>query len=111
MLPVSGLAILRVILLLAFLVETLVEYFFSPLFDKIPKLAPFKWLLMYVAMVVGIAGAFVYSFDLLSLLGQLLGVSIQQTAYGLVITGMAIGRGSNYLHDILTKFFTKQPEA
>lgn len=107
MLPVSGLAILGVILLLAFLVETLVEYFAAPVFDKIPKLTAAKWSLMYVAMAVGIFGAFVYSFDLLYLLGQLLGVAVPQTPYGIVITGMAIGRGSNYLHDILTKFFTK----
>lgn len=109
MLPVGigPLAILGVILLLAFLVESLVEYLFGPVFDKIPKLTKAKWSLMYIAMAVGIAGAFVYSFDLLYLLGQFLGVEISLTPYGIVLTGMAIGRGSNYLHDILTKFFSK----
>ena len=109
MLPtgIGPLAILGVILLLAFLVESLVEYLFGPIFDKIPSLTKAKWTLMYIAMATGILGAVVYSFDLLYLLGQLLSVEVPKTVYGIVITGMAIGRGSNYLHDILTKFFSK----
>lgn len=101
------LAILAVIFLLAFMVETLTEAIFSPLFDKIAKLSPYKWALMYVALAVGVLGAWVYHFDLLYILSQYIGGDIPKTPYGITITGLAIGRGANYLHDLVTTFFKK----
>jgi hypothetical protein len=102
---------LFVILLLAFLVESLTEYLFGTPFDKIPKLTPYKWTLMYVAMLIGIGGAFVYHLDLVSILGGYIGLDISPGPFGMILTGAAIGRGSNFVHDIITKFFVKtEPE-
>lgn len=103
----SVFGILLVILLLAFLVESLVEYFAGQLFAHVPALKPFAWLLMYIAALVGVLGAFVYRFDLLYLLAQFADVPLQSSSFGVVLTGLAIGRGANYIHDIVTRFFTK----
>lgn len=99
--------VLFVIFLLAFLVESLVEYLFGAPFEYIPAMKPYKWLLMYVAMAVGMVGAFVYRFDLLYLLGAFVGTAIQVTVFGILLTGAAIGRGANYLHDLVTRYFVK----
>lgn len=104
----SILLILAVVLFIAFLVETLVEFLLAPLFEKVPKLAPFKWVTMYAAIAVAMYAAFLYRLDLVFMLAQFLGVQeIPQTTYGIVVTGIAIGKGSNYLHDLFAKFFVK----
>lgn len=103
----TTLGILVVLLALAFLVETLVEFLFGTLFDKVPVLAPHKWALMYIAVLVGIVGAFLYHFDLLEILGETVKAepAITVTWYGEAITGIAIGKGSNYLHQFISQFF------
>jgi hypothetical protein len=101
------LAFLAVILLIAFLVESLVEYLFGQFFAHIEALKPYSWCLMYIAAAVGVLGAFHYQLDLVSLLSIYLGLSISISWFGMVLTGLAIGRGSNYIHDIVVKFFTK----
>ena len=107
----SILLILAIVLFIAFLVETLVEFVLAPVFEKVPKLQPFKWVTMYVAIAVAMFAAFLYRLDLVFMLAQFLGVSeIPQTTYGIVITGIALGKGSNYLHDLITRFFVK-PQA
>ena len=103
-------AILAVIFLVAFLVESLVEYLFGAPFDHVPGMTPYKWVLMYVAMAVGIVGAFVYRFDLIYLIGQYVNAGIVTTTFGIILTGAAIGRGANYLHDLVDKLFIK-PDA
>lgn len=111
---IAILIVMVVALLIAFLIETLVEYLFGTAFDKVPVLTPYKWTLMYVAMLVGIGAAFLYRLDLINLLSQYLSASasvtyiLPITPFGMVITGAAIGRGSNYLHDIYDRFFKKQ---
>lgn len=101
------LAILAVIFLLAFLTESLVEYLFGAVVDHIPALIPHKWALMYVAAIVGVIGAYIYSFDLLHLLGEFVGAVIPVHVFGILLTGLAIGRGASYLHDLVTKYFVK----
>jgi hypothetical protein len=101
------LAILAVVFLLAFLVESMTEYVFGTPFDKIPILTPFKWLLMYLAAGVGVTGAFVYQLDLMNLLGLFVGVPFAITPFGMIFTGLAIGRGASYLHDLVDKYFVK----
>ena len=93
---------LMIIFILAFLIESLVEAVLGTPFDKIEKLKPYKWTLMYIALLAGIIGAFVYRFDLLFILGGYIGARIEQTSFGIALTGLAIGRGSNYLHDLVT---------
>ena len=96
---------LGIILALAFLTETLVEFLFSDIFLKFPKLAPYAWTQKYIAVVVGIGGAFIYQFDLLYLLADFFGVPLVHSAFGIVMTGIGIGKGSNYLHDFIMRFF------
>lgn len=112
-------ALILVITLLAFLVESLTEYFFGKLVENIPALKPFGWLLMYIAMAIGIAGAWVYQFDLLYLLGNFLEemltiqggapvvLNVPLTWFGITLTGMGIGRGANFIHDAVSKYFVK----
>lgn len=105
----NPLGLLLIILLLAFLVESLTEYFAGQLFQRVPRLQPFGWCLMYIAAVVGVIGAFVYKFDLLYLLSTFANTPVQTGPFGIIMTGLAIGRGSNYIHDLVTRFFVKPP--
>ena len=61
-------AVMGVVFLLAFLTESLTEYIFGTPFDKVPKLAPYKWVLMYVSALVGVGLSFWYQLDLVNLL-------------------------------------------
>jgi len=98
-------ALLGVILLLAVLLERLVEAVVGPLFDHIPPLIPYKWTQFYVAVLLGILGGVLYKFDVIYLLSVYTGAGLSQTYYGYIITGAAIGSGSALIHDIITKFF------
>lgn len=104
--------ILLVLLALAFFVETLVEFVFGTLFDKVPALTPYKWALMYIAIVVGIVGTFLYRIDLLAILGEQMKANppIAVSWYGMGITGIAIGKGSNYLHQFISRFFPSEAQ-
>jgi len=102
------LMIMAVVIFIAFLIETLVEFALGTLFDKVPPLVPFKWTLMYVAIAVAVFASFLYRLDLVFMLAQFLGSSdIPQTTFGMIVTGVAIGKGSNYLHDLFKKYFVK----
>lgn len=108
------LVILVVSMFIAFLIETLVEFLVAPFFNNFPKLANFKWMQMYIAAIIGVLAAFLYKLDLINLLSVFLSqISDSSTSvlpltiFGIVITGAAIGRGSNYLHDLVMRFFTK----
>jgi hypothetical protein len=107
--------ILAVIFLLSFLVESLVEYLFGQIIAHLPAAQPYSWLLIYVSAAVGVGGAFLFGFDLLYLLGNYLAVdwpTLQAPTWlGTALTGLAIGRGANYLHDLVATFFVKpKPE-
>lgn len=94
-------------LVLAFLVESFVEYGFGTPMDKIPELQRWKWLLMYVAMVVGVVLALYYKLDLMSVLVQLANGSLAPSWVGMVASGLVIGRGANYASDFVSKYLTK----
>lgn len=99
-----------IVLFIAFLVETLTEYVFGTIFDKFPALSPYKWVLMYIPVAIGILGAYIYQLDLVYLFSQTLktvdpNIGFGKTDFGLIITGISIGRGSNYIHQIMSKFF------
>jgi hypothetical protein len=106
------LAIVVVILLLAFMIETLVEALLGKPLEK-AGLKSWTWALMYVAVAVGIAAAWFYQFDLIYLLGSFLEdvigqpIMIPSTSFGVVVTGISIGMGSAYIHDLLKRFFRK----
>lgn len=94
---------LLIVFALTFFCESFVEYVFGTAFDKVPKLVPYKWTLMYVAMAAGVGLAFYYSIDLISMLPPGSGV----TPVGIILSGLAIGRGSNFLHQFVSQFFPK----
>lgn len=96
---------LVVVLLLSFLVETLTEFVFGDLFNNVLVLAKHKWTIKYITVIIGIAGSWVYGFDLVSMLGQYLGIGVDVTPFGITLTGIAIGKGSNYIHQLISEFF------
>lgn len=80
---------------LATFVEGFVEYFVSDPGKSQP------WL-KYVAAAIGILVSIFYRLDLFALLG----VTASYPFVGYVITGLVIGRGSNYLNDLISKIGT-----
>jgi len=96
-----------VIMAVAFLTESTVEYIFGTLTKNVEKLEKFKWLSLYVALLVGVGIAFYYKFDLVALLGETVGLQIPVGYPGIILTGAGIGRGANYIHDFWSKYFKK----
>ena len=110
--------LIGVILFLGVFIETIVEAILSPFFDHFPLLLPYKWAQGYVAVVLGVVAAFLFKLDLIFLVGMLLakltGVDpnpISITVFGLILTGLAIGKGSNYLHELIKKILPGKPAA
>lgn len=102
-------ATMGLVFLLAFLVETLVEFIFGTIAGFFPQWQvgqPVKAsIIQVIAVMVGLGGAFLYRFDILYLFGTFSQIPIEATPYGMAITGIAIGKGSNYVHQVITKFF------
>lgn len=103
----TSVGILIVVLFLAFLVETLVEFVFGTVFDKIPALSQYKWTIQFIAIAVGVIGTFHYDIDLIAILGQTVHANppIEVGWLGKTLTGIAIGKGSNYVHQLISKYF------
>lgn len=95
--------LLVLILALAALAEGLVEYFLSPWLKLLPAMlaaeAP-----KYVAAAVGILLAVCYQADLLAVFGY----EAIDPRVGVLLTGILLGRGSNFIHDFVKTYF---PEA
>lgn len=88
-----------VALALAFMAESMTEYLFAnwigwakEKWPVVERLNPLK----YIAAGVGVAFAFVYSLDLIA---AMLGAVPNPAWVGIVLTGLAVGRGANYVHD------------
>jgi len=103
------LGVLVIIYFLSLVVEALVEYIFGTPMDKLGW-TKFKWLLMYCALGVGVGLCWIYKLDMVALIPKWLGLDnlIEPGRVGQVLTGFIIGRGSNYTHDLIMKFFTKK---
>ncbi len=83
------------LLLLAFVVERIVEILFGQPFDKVEKLGAYKWTLRYIALAGGVAVAVGYQVDMLAMLG------LPEQQIGVYITGLVIGGGSQVVHDVV----------
>ena len=85
-----------------FILATLVEGFTEYAFGKWEKIKPY---LLYVALVLGVGAAIAYKVDILARF------DLHTNAYvAYVISGLIIGRGSNYLNDIISALRgTSQP--
>jgi hypothetical protein len=98
---------------LAFLTESLVEYLVGTPLAKIPKLAKFAWLLIYVSAIAGVGLALYWHIDLIAVIANWIAkvadteTEWNVTTVGQVLSGLAIGRGANYLHDFLTRYLKK----
>ena len=100
---------------LAFLCESLVEYLLGTPMENIPVLKPWKWTLMYIAAFVGVGLALYWKIDLIAVVANgVAKMAGEQTSWlvspiGQILSGLIIGRGSNFLHDFLAKTL-KKPE-
>jgi len=98
------------VIFLAFIVtEGTVEYLLGVPMDKIEKLKPYKWVLMYPSMALGIFVCSYYKVDVVYLLAAQLGIAgVAIGPVGISFTGILIGRGANFVNDMWQKYF---PEA
>ena len=98
---------LAMVFVLSFLAESLTEYFARPILG--PRSQPEDeagsrplsalWL-RYVAALVGVGLALLYQVDLLAFFG----LHALHPVAGQIVTGILIGRGSNYLHDLVDRW-------
>jgi len=92
----EGLGVFFSALVLAFIVEAILEYvlgiWWKPLSEDLrPRV------LMAVGLVIGVALCLCYRVDLLAELG------LEPSAIGRVLTGALVGRGADYLHGFWKK--------
>jgi hypothetical protein len=87
----------------AFLAESVTEYFFGPLFKALAEATGIPLLgdLRYVAALIGVGLCVAYRLDLLLAAG----FEAQAPVVGFVLTGVVIGRGSDFLHQFVEQFF------
>jgi len=88
---------------LAFLAESLVEYIFGTLMDKFEILKSYKWTLMYVALAAGVGLSFFYNLDLISLI-----TDEAATVVGMILTGLIVGRGANFVHQFVSEYLPQK---
>ena len=89
-------------LALAFLAESMVEYLFGSLVDHVPALDKFRWTLMYVSAGVGVGLAFFYELDIIRLI-----TAEDITPVGMILSGLMIGRGANFVHQFVASYLPK----
>jgi hypothetical protein len=89
-------------LALAFLAESMVEYLFGQAIDHIPALAELRWALVYVAAGVGVALAYYYNLDLINVI-----IQAEPTGVGMLLTGLIVGRGANFVHEFVTTYLKR----
>lgn len=81
-----------------FLLATIIEGLIAYLFGKREDYEPTRPYLKYVSLALGIGAAIAYKVDLLAMVGL---VSVVPFV-GYIVSGLVIGRGSNYLNDIIS---------
>jgi hypothetical protein len=99
------------IFLLAAVVEALTEYLVRPIVKLIyVSLSPSRQApetmdaLRYVSAVVGVVLCWAYNMDLLAMAG----LTAQVPFVGVVVTGLLIGRGSNFVNDFVAKYLVRE---
>ena len=88
---------LAAVLALALLCESLTEYLFA---DLLSVLNIGRKYLRHVSALVGISLCLIYGLDAIS---PLLQMSPKLSPLGQVLSGLALGRGANYVHDLYTR--------
>lgn len=77
----------------ALLIERLVEKFIKPIQAAQPYAA-------YIALVLGVVLAAGFQLDIFTAVAASIGGDALTPWVGIILTGLAIGGGSNFLHDI-----------
>ena len=104
----TTLAKLAAIFVLAFTAESMTEYLARPfvkLADKVAgngngqRVLP-EWALRYAAALVGVLLAFGFAVDVFALFG----LAAVHPAVGIFLTGLVLGRGANYLNDLVSRW-------
>lgn len=99
----EGLGAFFAALVLAFVIEAVLEYVFGVWWKPVSEEMRPK-ILMAVGLVFGIALCICYRLDLVAYVGQQFGVTeLQPNVVGQILTGALIGRGSDYLHGFWKK--------
>lgn len=87
------------IFLLAVFTEATVEYFVASLVKKNGKNDRFRWLIPYVAAILGIGLCVAYQVDILAMIAA--GMTPIHPSVGWVVSGLIVSRGSNFLNDMI----------
>ena len=93
--------------------EGTVEYLLGTLFERLTgkkddagnptyPLRPYSWTLMYASVAVGIFLAFHYALDIPSVV-----LGLPASPVGVILTGIVIGRGANFVSDVWSRFLGK----
>lgn len=90
---------ITVVLLLAFLCEALTEYFVGEPLSHYED-GKYCWLLKYVGAGVGVVFCVIYKIDILL---AFLNLQPAVVGVGWVVSGIIIGRGSNFLNDVMDR--------
>lgn len=65
------------------------------------------WTLIYASAGVGMGLAFYYKLDFVHLVGVVVNLEIPAGWPGIALTGLSIGRGANYVHDLVSRYIKK----
>ena len=85
--------------------EGFVEYFLGTLFERVEKIKPFAWLLVYVSLFAGLGLTFAFELDAVA---KVFGITSPAMPWlGTALTGVVIGRGANFVADVWKKYLTK----
>lgn len=112
--------IFGIVLVLALVIQTSTEFLFGKieglLVSIFPGLATFlekpklrEGIISFFTVGLGIWAAFLYQLDLVFLIAELFGAVTEaqnpfvMTVFGTVLTGIMMGIGASYLHDLLIK--------
>lgn len=101
----NPLAALAIAFALSFIAESGTEYIFGTPMAKIEKLAPYKWALMYIGLAAGVGMSWYYQVDLINVIQQAAAAqAANPTPLGMVLTGLVVGRGANFLHQFVSQY-------
>lgn len=89
----TGLTALAIITLLAFVNESMVEWIFGEWLEK--------RVIKYVALGGGLLLAFAFQ---VTLLKNLAGIATAPYYADVILSGLVMGRGSQYVHDLYSRF-------
>lgn len=85
---------LALLVTLAGILNRVVEYTIGTAFDKIEKLKPFRWALMYLVLALGVLSAFQFDLDMLVIF------DFPASGLGRILTGIILSGGANLINDL-----------